>query len=91
MSVIVKQAKETAQKIADRLKPSGDPRAETHAVHGSGPTRTHTFVHHSGHVVFASTAANFDCGPQEQEHHDEASQQGVTSHFTGYKGDRDNE
>jgi hypothetical protein len=38
-----------SQRIADRLKPSNEKAtaAET-TVHGSGPTRVHTSLHHSG-------------------------------------------
>jgi hypothetical protein len=40
--------KSMEQRIADRLKPSGDAaHADHHAVHGTGPTRTHTFIHHT--------------------------------------------
>jgi len=43
------QAKSMAQRVADRLRPSNDmDTANTHAVHGSGPTRTHMTIHHSG-------------------------------------------
>jgi hypothetical protein len=42
--------KPDAQRIADRLKPSNDmSTANVHAVHGTGPTRTHTTVHRGGH------------------------------------------
>ena len=38
------------QRIAARLRPSNDHSTATHtASHGSGPTRTVTTVHHSGH------------------------------------------
>jgi hypothetical protein len=40
--------KSMAQRIADRLKPSNDlVNADIHAVHGTGPTRAHTTIHHS--------------------------------------------
>jgi hypothetical protein len=40
--------KSMEQRIADRLKPSGDAaHADHHAVHGTGHTRAHTFIHHS--------------------------------------------
>ena len=43
------QAKSMAQRVADRLKQSNDmATANTHSVHGTGPTRTHTTIHHSG-------------------------------------------
>jgi hypothetical protein len=36
------------QRVADRLKNSGDAaHADVSVVHGTGPTRTHTNVHHS--------------------------------------------
>lgn len=38
------------QRIANRLKNSGSPEADVHAVHGTGPTRTHTNIHSTGHV-----------------------------------------
>jgi hypothetical protein len=77
MAVEVRHSgKSMEQRIADRLKPSGDPRADHHAVHGTGPTRAHTFVHHSGHVVQPGTAAQ-ESGPQEQRHHDVATTQTV--------------
>ena len=56
MAVEVRHSgKSMEQRIADRLKPSGDPRADHHVVHGTGPTRTHTFIHHPGHVYDKST------------------------------------
>jgi hypothetical protein len=38
------------QRIADRLKNSGggDLKSDHHAVHGTGPLRAHTNIHHSG-------------------------------------------
>jgi hypothetical protein len=37
------------KRIADRLRPSNDHGTADHsASHGSGPTRTHSTVHHSG-------------------------------------------
>lgn len=42
--------KSDAQRIVDRLKPSSSPEAaHTSVTHGSGPTRTVTTVHKSGH------------------------------------------
>ncbi len=39
------------QRIANRLRPSNDHSTAAHAaVHGSGPTRTVTTVHHGGNV-----------------------------------------
>ena len=41
--------KPMAQRIADRLRHSnGHGTADHHHVAGSGPTRTHSTVHHSG-------------------------------------------
>jgi hypothetical protein len=58
MSVEVRHSgKSMEQRIADRLKNSGDPRADHHAVQGTGPTRTHTNIHHAGHVVQPNTQA----------------------------------
>jgi hypothetical protein len=38
-------------RIASRLKNSGDEKhADHHAVHGTGPTRTHTNIFHSGNA-----------------------------------------
>jgi len=42
------KGKSMDQRIADRLKNSGDvAHADHHAVHGTGPTRAHTNIHHS--------------------------------------------
>jgi hypothetical protein len=80
MSVEVKlTGKSMEQRVADRLKPSGDPRAEHHTVQGSGPTRVHHFIHNAGHVVFTETRAR-ETGPQEQRHHDAATTQDVNSY-----------
>ena len=77
MSVEVKRSgKSMEQRIADRLKPSGDPRAEHHTQQGDGPTRVHHFIHNAGHVVFSETRAR-ESGPQEQRHHDSATTQSV--------------
>ena len=39
-----------AERIAKRLRPSNDhERADSRTTHGSGPTRTVTTIHHSGH------------------------------------------
>jgi hypothetical protein len=50
------KGKSMEQRVADRLKPSGDPKADHHAVHGTGPTRAHHFIHNAGHVYDKSTA-----------------------------------
>jgi hypothetical protein len=36
------------QRIANRLKPSCDYDADVRTTQGSGPTRVHTAIHHSG-------------------------------------------
>jgi hypothetical protein len=38
-------------RIANRLKNSGGEEAHHHAVHGTGPTRTHTNIHSTGNVL----------------------------------------
>jgi hypothetical protein len=70
------------ERIAKRLRSSGDPRADYIKQMGSGPTRTFTHGHDSGHVVQPGTAAR-ETGPQTQRHHDEATQQ-TTSYFRGH-------
>jgi hypothetical protein len=35
-------------RIANRLRNSGGEGADHHAVHGTGPTRTHSNIHNSG-------------------------------------------
>ena len=35
-------------RIANRLRNSGGEEADRHAVHGTGPTRTHTNIHNPG-------------------------------------------
>jgi hypothetical protein len=46
------------QRIADRLKNSGEgAMPDEHIVRGSGPTRTHTNVHHAGHYTQPNTQA----------------------------------
>jgi hypothetical protein len=38
-------------RLASRLKNSGDEKhADVHAVHGTGPTRTHSNIFHSGNA-----------------------------------------
>ena len=42
------KGKSMDQRVADRLKNSGDTAHADHSVvHGTGPTRTHTQIHHS--------------------------------------------
>jgi hypothetical protein len=75
MAVEVKHSgKSMEQRIADRLKNSGDPRADHHDVHGTGPTRTHTNIHHAGHVYSKDTAIQPNDG-MTQRGHDSASRQ----------------
>jgi hypothetical protein len=84
MAVEVKHSgKSMDQRVADRLKPSGDPRAEHHTQQGSGPTRVHHFIHNAGHVVQPGTAARETGNPQEQRHHDAATTQGGYSPVGG--------
>jgi hypothetical protein len=40
--------KSMEQRIPDRLKPSCSPDADIRSTQGSGPTRVHTAIHHSG-------------------------------------------
>jgi hypothetical protein len=41
------------QRVADRLKNSGDvAHADHHNVHGTGPTRAHTNIHHSRNTSY---------------------------------------
>jgi len=58
MSVEVKQAQSTEQKIADRLRNSGEgSNPNVHTVHGTGPLRVHHNIHHAGHYVQPNTQA----------------------------------
>jgi hypothetical protein len=59
--------KSMEQRIADRLKTSGDPRAEIVTKQGEGPTRVFHHVHHSGHVVQPNTAAKAHDSPKHPE------------------------
>ena len=74
-----------AERIAKRLRSSGDPRADYHKQMGDGPTRTHTHGFLSGHVIQPNTQAEESGDPQSQRHHDEATQQQTKSYFTGHK------
>ena len=48
MVEIKHSGKSMDQRVADRLKNSGDTAHADHSVvHGTGPTRTHTQIHHS--------------------------------------------
>jgi hypothetical protein len=64
------------ERIDKRLRPSGDPRADYHTQKGDGPTRTHTFGHHAGHVYDKSTAIKPNDG-QTQRGHDSATTQSL--------------
>ena len=45
--------KSMEQRVADRLKNSGDTaHADHHAVHGTGPTRAHTNIFHSRNQTY---------------------------------------
>jgi hypothetical protein len=58
MSVEVKQSRSTEQKIADRLRNSGEgSKPNVHTQHGTGPLRTHHNIHHAGHYVQPQTEA----------------------------------
>jgi hypothetical protein len=74
MSVEVKQSKSTEQKLADRLKSSGDPRADVVTKHGEGARRTYHHIHFAGHVYSKETAIQPNDG-RTQRGHDQASQQ----------------
>jgi hypothetical protein len=49
--------KSMEERIAKRLRSSGDPRADYIKQMGSGPTRTFTHGHHAGHVIQPNTQA----------------------------------
>ena len=54
---------DAAARVASRLRNSGDEKnADEHAVHGTGPTRTHTNVFHSGHKIQPGTLPDKDAG-----------------------------
>jgi len=45
--------KSMEQRVADRLKNSGDTaHADVSVVHGAGPTRAHTNIHHSRNLSY---------------------------------------
>ena len=49
MAEVKLTGKSMEQRVADRLKTSGDTaNADHHVVHGTGPTRTHTLIHSHG-------------------------------------------
>jgi hypothetical protein len=84
MAVEVRHSgKSMDQRIADRLKNSGDPRADHHSVHGTGPTRTHTNIHHAGHVYDKSTAIQPNSGTTQRGH------DSATTQSAGYRPDGD--
>jgi hypothetical protein len=48
MTEVKHSGKSMEQRVADRLKNSGDTAHADHSVvHGTGPTRTHTNIHYS--------------------------------------------
>jgi len=48
MAEVKHSGKSMEQRVADRLKNSGDTANAQHSVvHGTGPTRTYTNIHHS--------------------------------------------
>jgi hypothetical protein len=56
--VDVKQAKSTEQKIAERLRNSGEgSNPNVHTQHGTGAQRVHHNIHHAGHYVQPNTQA----------------------------------
>jgi len=77
------------ERIAKRLRSSGDPRADYIKQAGSGPTRTFTHGHHAGHVYDKSTAIQPNDG-QTQRGHDSATHQ-TTSYTPQDKGERHGE
>jgi hypothetical protein len=64
------------ERVAKRLRSSGDPRADYIVKKGDGPTRTFTHGHHAGHVYDKSTAIQPNDG-QSQRGHDSATNQDV--------------
>jgi hypothetical protein len=86
MAVEVRHSgKSMEQRVDDRLKPSGDQRADVHTQQGSGPTRVHHFIHNAGHVVFPETRAR-ESGPQEQRYASAATTQDLTAYKQGKAG-----
>jgi hypothetical protein len=57
MVEIKHSGKSMEQRVADRLKNSGDAAHADHSVvHGTGPTRAHTNIHHSRVTSYGSDA-----------------------------------
>jgi hypothetical protein len=73
------------QRIADRLKSSGDQRADFTTKKRDGPTRTFTHGFHAGHRPNPGTEAR-ECGPQEQRHHSSATTQDLMAYKMGRGG-----
>jgi hypothetical protein len=49
--------KSMEQRVADRLKSSGDiQHSDHHAVHGTGPTRTHSHIHNTRNQQYGEDA-----------------------------------
>jgi hypothetical protein len=85
MSVEVRHSgKSMQQRIDDRLKSSGDPRADVVTKHGEGARRTYHHVHFAGHVYDKSTAIQPNDG-QTQRGYPSATQQ-TTSYTPQDKG-----
>jgi hypothetical protein len=59
--------KSMEQRVADRLKSSGDTaHSDHHAVHGTGPTRTHTTIHNSRVHSYGDDAKGQDIFGQDR-------------------------
>jgi hypothetical protein len=67
-----------AERARKRLNNSGDPRADEHVQIGTGPTRTHTNIHHAGHVYDKSTAIQPNEGTSQR-----GAEAASTQYFTG--------
>jgi hypothetical protein len=61
MVEIKHSGKSMEQRVADRLKNSGDTaHADHHAVHGTGPERAHTNIHHSRNQQYGEAECGAD-------------------------------
>jgi len=86
MAVEVRHSgKSMEQRLADRLKSSGDPRADVVTKHGEGARRTFHHVHFAGHVYDKSTAIQPNDG-QTQRGYDPATTQSVGGNPKGGNG-----
>ena len=70
--------KSMEQRLADRLKNSGDPRADVTTKHGEGARRTFHNLHFAGHSYDKSTAIAPNDG-QTQRAGDSAKVSGTTN------------